>query len=100
LVRLLFPRLKIKDPDAGFKGFDLAQLQKMCGVSRMDRWSWDLEVLAVARANGLSIAEIPIDWNERHAARVSSVKLVRDAWEEFSGMWKIRRNLKKGVYRL
>lgn len=99
-VRLLFPRLKIKDPDAGFKGFDLAWLQKMCGVSRMDRWSWDLEVLAIARANGLSITEIPIDWNERHEARVSSVRLIRDAWEEFSGMLKIRRNLRKGMYRL
>jgi hypothetical protein len=94
------PELKVKDPDAGFKGFDLAWLQKMCRVSRMDRWSWDMEVLAIARANGLSIAEIPIDWNERHGAYASSVKLVRDAWEEFRGMFRIRRNLRKGIYRL
>lgn len=99
-VRVLLPELKVKDPDAGFKGFDLAWLQKMCRVSRMDRWSWDMEVLAIARANGLSIAEIPIDWNERHGAYSSSVKLVRDAWEEFRGMLRIRRNLRKGIYRL
>jgi len=99
-VRVLLPELKVNDPDAGFKGFDLAWLQKMCRVSRMDRWSWDMEVLAIARANGLSIAEIPIDWNERHDAYASSVKLVRDAWEEFRGMFRIRRNFRKGIYRL
>jgi glycosyltransferase involved in cell wall biosynthesis len=99
-VRLFFPELKIKDPDAGFKGFDLGWLQKMGRVSFMDRWSWDLEVLAIARANGLPIAEIPIDWNERHSAYASSVKIIRDGWEEFRGMFRIRGNLKKGRYRL
>jgi glycosyltransferase involved in cell wall biosynthesis len=99
-VRLFLPGLKVNDPDSGFKGFDLGWLQRMCGVSRMDRWSWDMEVLTIARANGLSIAEIAIDWNERHDAYVSSVKLVRDAWEELRGMIRIRRNLRKGRYRL
>jgi hypothetical protein len=78
-IRLLFPRLKVKDPDAGFKGFDLAWLQKMCRLSRMDRWSWDLEILAIARSNGLTIKEIPINWDERYEAYASSVQLVRDA---------------------
>lgn len=98
-VRILFPRLDVHDPDAGFKGFDLAWLRKMSRASRMNRWSWDLEVLVIARANGLNIAEIPIDWNERHAGHTSSVRVFRDAREEFSGMLAIRRNLRNGLYR-
>jgi glycosyltransferase involved in cell wall biosynthesis len=99
-VRLLLPRLKVKDPDAGFKGFDLGALAAISAVSREDRWSWDMEALTIARANGLAIAEIPIDWNERHEAYATSVKLLRDAWEEFTGILRIRKALRRGRYAL
>jgi dolichyl-phosphate beta-glucosyltransferase len=99
-VRAILPRLDVRDPDAGFKGFDLGWLKKASAVCREDRWSWDMEILSVARANGLPILEIPIDWNERHEAYATSVNLVRDAWEEFTGMRRIRRNLRRGLYRL
>jgi len=99
-VRLMLPRLKVKDPDAGFKGFDVAALRAIASVSREDRWSWDMEALTIARANGLAIAEIPIDWNERHDAYATSVRLLRDAWEEFTGILRIRRALRKGLYTL
>ncbi|MCX6577530.1 MAG: glycosyltransferase [Candidatus Aminicenantes bacterium] len=100
LVRLFFPKLKIKDPDAGFKGFRLDGLKLMNRLSCEDRWSWDLEMLIIARANGFSVAEIPIDWNERHDRYVSSVNIFRDGWEEFTGMFRIRKNLKRGLYKL
>lgn len=99
-VRARFPSLGIRDPDAGFKGFDLAVLKSMSALCREDRWSWDLEILVIARANGVPVAEIPIDWDERHDAYATSVSLVRASWEEFSGMGRIRRNLKAGRYRL
>ena len=99
-VRLMLPRLKVKDPDAGFKGFDLGALAAIAAVSREDRWSWDMEALTIARANGLAIAEIPIDWNERHDAYATSVRLLRDAWEEFTGILRIRKALRRGRYAL
>ena len=98
--RLSFPGFKVSDPDAGFKGFDLAWLKRMCRVSRENRWSWDMEVLAIARANGLPVVEIPVDWNERHGGYTTSVKIVRDAWEEFTGLRRIRRNLRRGLYKI
>ncbi len=100
LVRLLMPGLKVRDPDAGFKGFRLDGLKRMNGLSREDRWSWDLEMLVIARTNGFTVAEIPINWNERHPGYVSSVRLFRDGWEEWAGMLRIRKNLRKGLYRL
>lgn len=99
-VRILLPKLNVKDPDAGFKGFDLATLLAIVRVSREDRWSWDMEALTIARANGIPIAEIPIDWNECYEAYATSVRLLRDAWEEFTGILRIRRALRKGLYRL
>ena len=48
-VRALLPALGVCDPDAGFKGFDLAWLKRAPAVCREDRWSWDMEILAVAR---------------------------------------------------
>lgn len=100
LVRVFFPELDVRDPDAGFKGFDLALLKRMSAVSREDRWSWDLEILAIAKANGCPVIEIPIDWNERHEAYATSVNVLRASWEEWTGMGRIRRNLKAGRYRL
>jgi glycosyltransferase involved in cell wall biosynthesis len=100
LARAVLPDLGVRDPDAGFKGFDLAWLKKASAVCREDRWSWDMEILTVARADGLEIREIPIDWNERHEGHATSVRLARDAWEEFTGMRRIRRNLRRGLYRL
>jgi len=44
--------------------------------------------------------EIPINWNERHDRYVSSVHLFRDGWEEWTGMLRIRKNLKRGLYKL
>jgi glycosyltransferase involved in cell wall biosynthesis len=99
-VRVLLPALGVRDPDAGFKGFDLPWLKRASAVCREDRWSWDMEILAAARANGLPILEIPIDWNERHDAYATSVNLLGAAWEEFTGMRRIRRDLKRGLYRL
>lgn len=98
LVKLFFPWIKIKDPDIGFKGFQTSSFLRINKLSQMDRWSWDLEVLIIARKNHLRINEIPIDWNEKYNKYTSSVKIFKDSWEEFSGMIRIKRNLKKGYY--
>jgi glycosyltransferase involved in cell wall biosynthesis len=100
LVRLFFPRLKIRDSDAGFKGFQVERLKKMIPLCREDRWSWDLEILTIARANGLACLEIPINWNERHEQYVTSVNILKDGWEELTGLVRIGRRLRKGNYRL
>jgi glycosyltransferase involved in cell wall biosynthesis len=100
MIRLFFPKLKIKDPDAGFKGFQAERLKKMIPLCRENRWSWDLEILTIARANGLACLEIPINWNERHEQYLTSVNILRDGWEELTGLVRIGRRLRKGFYRL
>lgn len=97
-VRRLFPALNVSDPDMGFKGFRQPEFGRLNRLSRMDRWSWDLEVLVIARRNGLPIVELPVDWRENFEAYSTSVNLFRDSHEELMGMLAIRKNLKRGLY--
>jgi len=97
-VRRFFPGLNVSDPDIGFKGFRQPEFGRLNRLSRMDRWSWDLEVLVIARRNGLPIEEMPIDWREKFEDYSTSVNLIRDSREELQGMLTIRRNQRKGLY--
>lgn len=98
-VRLVFPGLNAGDPDAGFKGFQRPAFEAINRASRMDRWTWDLEVLVISRAQGFDVFEIPVDWTEIHGGYATSVKILRDSLEEFLGILKIRWNLVRGLYR-
>jgi glycosyltransferase involved in cell wall biosynthesis len=97
-VRGFFPGLKVSDPDMGFKGFRQPEFARLNRLSRLDRWSWDLEILIIARRNGLRIEEMPIDWREKFEDYSTSVHLLRDSREELQGMLAIRRNARKGLY--
>jgi glycosyltransferase involved in cell wall biosynthesis len=97
-VRRFFPWLKVSDPDMGFKGFRQPEFGRLNRLSRMDRWSWDLEVLVIARRNGLRIEEMPIDWLEDFEGYSTSVHLLRDSREELRGILAIRKNLREGLY--
>jgi glycosyltransferase involved in cell wall biosynthesis len=98
LVGLFFPRLGASDPDMGFKGFQRDTFRSIAPLSRMDRWSWDLEFLVIARRNGVGIAELPVDWEEKHEDYTTSVRLFHDSREEFLGLFSIRKNLARGLY--
>ena len=97
-VRSLLPRLGLSDPDMGFKGFRQPEFDRINRLSRQDRWSWDLEALVIARRNSVAIEELPIDWQEKYEGYSSSVRLLRDGWEELRGMLAIRKNLRRGLY--
>jgi dolichyl-phosphate beta-glucosyltransferase len=97
-VRLVFPQLDVSDPDMGFKGFRQPEFGRLNRLSRMNRWSWDLEVLVIARRNGVGIDELPVDWREGYEEYSTAVRLLRDSREELGGMLAIRKNLRRGRY--
>lgn len=97
-VRRFFPALDVSDPDMGFKGFRQPEFGRLNRLSRMNRWSWDLEVLVIARRNALPIAELPVNWREDFEAYSTSVHLFRDSREELLGILAIRKNLRRGLY--
>jgi dolichyl-phosphate beta-glucosyltransferase len=73
LVRLLaLPGLH--DTQCGFKLFTAAAAAAAFGPARLEGFSFDVEVLYIARRRGLRIAEVPVTWRNDAATRVSLVR--------------------------
>jgi len=87
----------VRDTQCGFKAFTAEAARALFGVGRIDGWAFDLEILALARHAGFAIAEVGVEWHDDRRSRVhpvqDMVKVVREAMT-------IRKNLRRGVYRL
>ena len=87
--RLLLPG--VVDTHCGFKAFTAAAAAQTFAACTVDGWSFDLEVLARARAQGLRIREVPVRWenDERSKARI------RQLPREFRHMYRLRQQLRQ-----
>ncbi len=80
----------IADTQCGFKLFRGGAAEHVFSQSTMNGFAFDVEVLALARRAGLSIAEIPVAWSHREASKVSPVT---DAPRMLADLLRIRRRL-------
>ncbi|MGA7194019.1 MAG: dolichyl-phosphate beta-glucosyltransferase [Anaerolineales bacterium] len=94
IIRLLIlPGLQ--DTQCGFKCFraevadDLFKRQTLMG------WSFDIELLFIARRHGYRIIEIPIDWYYRPESKVNAL---RDSMRMIEDIFQIHRNARRGLY--
>lgn len=78
----------IRDTQCGFKLFTARAAQAVFPEQRMDGFSFDVEVLYIARRKGMRIEEVPIRWINSPASRVSPF---RDSWRMFVDVVRIRR---------
>jgi glycosyltransferase involved in cell wall biosynthesis len=85
----------IEDTQCGFKAFTGEAARELFGRSRIDGWAFDLEILALARHRGYTIAEVGVTWVDDGRSRVNPLK---DMWKVVSEAWTIRENLRRGVY--
>ena len=92
--RLVLPG--IEDSQCGFKMFTAAAVRSIFPRVSVDGWAFDVEVLAIARAQGLRIVELPIEWHYRSESRLS---LVRDGWAMLNELLRIRTRVARGTYR-
>jgi len=96
LVRLLaVPGLQ--DTQCGFKCFTAEAAQALFFTQRLDGWTFDVEVLFLALKFGYRVHEVAIPW---HYIRGSRVRLLRDSWQMFVDLFRIRSNWRRGVYSL
>lgn len=94
LIRfLLLPGLH--DTQCGFKCFRAEVAEDLFSSQTLDGWTFDVEILAIARRRRYSIVEIPIPWYFNADSRVN---VLRDSWRMFLDLLIIRRNLRLGVY--
>jgi dolichyl-phosphate beta-glucosyltransferase len=61
----------LRDTQCGFKLFRREAAEQAFGLARLAGFSFDVEVLYVARRRGLRIAEVPVTWRNDAATRVT-----------------------------
>ena len=85
----------ISDTQCGFKMFSREAVERVFPRTTIDGWAFDIEVLSIARRQGLRIVEVPIEWHYREHSRVS---LVRDSFRMARDVLRVRTNAMKGRY--
>lgn len=80
----------IWDTQAGFKGFTAEATQKIFSRTTIDRWGFDVEVLALVKEFGYKIAKIPLYWEndvQSHVKFSSYLGVLRDTIKVRFNLW-------------
>lgn len=94
MIRLLaLPGLH--DTQCGFKCFRAEIAQELFRDQTLAGWSFDIEILYIARRRKYRILEVPIDWYFNPQSKLSVVK---DALQMFMDILKIHTNARRGLY--
>lgn len=87
--------VRVTDFTCGFKLFRRDAAREIFERQTLSDWSFDAEVLFLARHLGHEIVEVPVTWTNDEDTRVS---LLRDTWRSLLGLLAIRRRRLAGVY--
>lgn len=87
--------LAVSDFTCGFKAFRAAAAREIFTRGRLDRWSFDAEILFLARHLGLRLAELPVRWADRPDSRV---RVGSAMVKSFAELLAIRRHARHGDY--
>lgn len=85
----------IQDTQCGFKMFTSEAVQATFPLQHLDGWSFDVEVLYIARLHHLRLVEIPIRWYYQTDSRV---RPIQDTINMVRELLRIRRNGSNGLY--
>jgi glycosyltransferase involved in cell wall biosynthesis len=86
----------LQDSQCGFKCFSAEAAERVFPLQTLTGWSFDVEVLAIARDHGLDLREVPIRWTYEPGSRVNVIK---DSFRMARELLIIRSNVKHGLYR-
>ncbi|MSP40050.1 MAG: glycosyltransferase family 2 protein [Deltaproteobacteria bacterium] len=84
----------IWDTQCGFKAFRAAAAQRIFSQTTIERWGFDIEVLALARALDYRIEIIPAHWINDECSHVRAADYLRVLTDTL----KVRRNFLAGKY--
>lgn len=73
LVRII-TNLKYKDTQCGFKCFDRKSVNSIFPYLKINGFSFDIEILYLAKKFGLKVSEIPIRWINKNNSKVSTIR--------------------------
>lgn len=85
----------LQDTQCGFKLFRSDAAEDVFRRQTIFGWTFDVEVLYIARLHGYPITEIGVPW---YYNAETKVRMLNDAWQMFNDLVSIRRNARRGVY--
>jgi dolichyl-phosphate beta-glucosyltransferase len=88
--------LRHSDATCGFKGFRRDIARELFTRLRLPDWSFDSELLYIARLKKYRVIEIPVTWRNDQATKV---RLWKDVMASFAGLLSVRKNHLLGKYR-
>lgn len=90
---LILPGLN--DTQCGFKCFRADVAEKLFNLQTLHGWSFDVELLYLARRYGYGIHEVPIHW---HHDTDTKVRALPDAIIMIQDIFRIHANARRGIY--
>lgn len=96
LLARFFIASEVTDFTCGFKCFPKSAAVKIFPKTKIERWSYDAEILFLAKAYGFKIREVPVTWTDDQGTRVV---LLKDSIQSFLDLMKIRWLSFRGVYK-
>lgn len=88
--------LNFKDTQCGFKVLKREVAKEITKRLTINRWGFDIELLAIAKKLNYSIKEAPVSWLDQSGSRL---RAGRAAWQTLGDLVKIKINLVSGVYK-
>ena len=85
----------LNDTQCGFKCFQREVAKDLFGKQTLEGWSFDIELLFIARQRGYSIKEVAIPWIYHQESKVHAI---RDAIQMLLDIQIIRKNHARGLY--
>ena len=86
----------IRDTQCGFKLFTRDAALSIASRMRIDGYSFDVEMLLIAREMGYRIHEVSVNWTHQQDSKVN---VVADGARMVADLMRVRRNAMTGVYR-
>lgn len=90
--------LKLRDTQAGLKGFRANVAKNLFARQELTGFSFDVELIYLAKKCGYSIVEIPARVSDKHQKKASKVNLLQDSIRMLLDLLKIRFNDQLGRY--
>jgi len=85
----------INDTQCGFKCFSANVTEKLFPLQTIHGWTFDVEILAIARQLGYKIVEVPVPW---YYQPQSKVNVVRDFVRTIKELIKVRKIIRTRSY--
>ncbi|NUM34235.1 MAG: glycosyltransferase family 2 protein [Candidatus Brocadiae bacterium] len=88
--------INVRDSQCGFKCFPQAIGKKLFPYQKLERFSFDAELLYIAKKKKYRVKEVPIVWRNRLESRVNPIK---DSIRMFMDLCTIRKYDSSGCYK-